>query len=105
MADTGKTIALIKALSGGGGSGGGVLVVNGTWSDDGCTLDKTWQEIHDGGFGVVAITENNDITYCPIISVLVGIGEYRVDVIFYGDSLDVMRFRASSASDYPVYSE
>jgi hypothetical protein len=40
---TGEVIALIKALSGGGGSGAGVLVVTDT---DG-TLDKTWQEIHD----------------------------------------------------------
>ena len=41
-----------ETLSNGGGSGGGVLVVNGTLTDDGVTLDKTWQEIHDGGFGV-----------------------------------------------------
>ena len=81
MSDTGKTIALIKALSGGGNalppitdadngkvltadsgvwvaqtpaSGGGVLVVNGTWNEAGteCTLDKTWQEIYDADLAI-----------------------------------------------------
>ena len=98
------TYALCKGN--GGGSGGGVLVVNGTWSDDGCTLDKTWQEINDGGFGVVAMTDEHVITYCPIVNVVEGIegvGYYTVNVIFYGDSLDIMNFTASSASGYPVW--
>ena len=90
-----------------GGSGGGVLVVNGTWGDDGCTLDKTWQEIHDGGFGVVAIADGPTINYCPIIVVAGGLGPigYQVRVIYEGDTLELMTFTAPSASDYPTYTE
>lgn len=45
MADTGKTIALIKALSGGGGSGGGRFVVTFTQNEDeSWSTDKTIAE-------------------------------------------------------------
>lgn len=48
MADTGKTIALIKALGGsGGGSGGGVLHVGAIYDENTVTLDKTWQDIYE----------------------------------------------------------
>ena len=62
--NTGEVIALIKAFggSGGGSSGGGVLVVhmvNGT-------LDKTWREVYDAGFCVIAFTANKKDTFrCP----------------------------------------
>lgn len=79
------TLALIKALGGGGGGsglpptgpasagdvlsldsnkdpqwatpsgGGGVLVVNVTTSGNTMTLDKTWQEIHDSSVPVFGI--------------------------------------------------
>lgn len=130
MADTGKTIALIKALSGGGAlppitdadngkvltansgvwvaanpSGGGVFEVHATRSDNTLTLDKTWQEIYNGGFGVVVLDTEHDISYFPIISVGQGLNQYIVTCIIYGDTLDVMMFRASSASGYPVYND
>lgn len=96
---------IIDAINtgGGGGSGGGVLMVNGTWDDNVCTLDKTWQEIYDGGFCVVKVVGNlsEEKRYCPIVSVVAGFNEYYVDAIYYGDTLDVMTFSASSASGYP----
>lgn len=93
----------------GGGSGGGVLVVNGTWNDleTELILDKTWQEIHDGGFGVVKMPTGDDIAYMPIINVYVGFGgsSYGVVTIQEGDEyIQAVRFIASSASGYPVLS-
>ena len=92
----------------GGGSSGGVLVVNGTWDDEGttCTLDKTWQEIYDGGFGVVVSPiGDNEVAYSPIIAVFSGLGQYSVEVIHEGaNGFDTMRFSTNSASGYPVFS-
>lgn len=82
-----------------GGSGGGVLVVN---VDENGTLDKTWQEIHDGGFGVVEMDRNNEKNYYPIITVGQGISQYYVIVIYSGESLAKLRFKATSADGYPV---
>lgn len=88
-------------------SGGGVLMVNGTWNDNVCTLDKTWQEICDGGFCVVKFVDNfsNGKGYGPIVDVVQGHNVYYVDVIYYGDTLIVIRFSTSSASDYPSSTE
>ncbi len=82
----------------GGSGGGGVLIVT---ADETGTLDKTWQEIHDGGFGVVRAETIDGINYMPIVAVHSGLGQYVVTVIVYGDSLDLMAFKASSASGYP----
>lgn len=96
------TYALCKG-NGGGGSGGGVLVVNGTWNEDWstCTLDKTWQEIRDGGFGVVKIDADDGLTYMPIVGVYSGFGVYNVSAIYDGESLTTNIFQTSSASGYP----
>ena len=106
--NTGEVIALAKAFggSGGGSSGGGVLVVNATWGDTEATLDKTWQEIKDGGFGVVvSLMGDNEVAYHPITGVTSAFGQYRVHVIYDGENgLEIIRFTTSSASGYPAYS-
>ena len=94
MADTGKTIALIKALSGGGGSGGGVLVVTVT---DG-TLDKTWQEIHDAMLSGGAVIQADETNVDTVLRVYNSKGTYRVI------SVDDGMYVASSASGYPTLS-
>ena len=95
MADTGKTIALIKALSnGGGGSGGGVLVVHETVSGGTHTLDKTWQEIYDSGYSVLALVEGSDVMFFAITY----ISSSPYIVTFGGDA-----YTAASASDYPSH--
>ena len=82
----------------GGSSGGGVLVVTVT---DGM-LDKTWQEIHDGGFGVVAVGDDTDISYMPITNVYRNSGEYGVGVLdTMAATLATAWYLASSADEYP----
>lgn len=92
MSDTGKTIALIKALGNGGGSGGGVLVVHDV--DD--TLDKTWKEIHDAMLSGGAVIQKGETNVLTVISV--GAGHEQYIVIGAGDG----RYSTSSASGYPV---
>ena len=89
-----------------GGSGGGVLVVNVTFTDAGGTLDTTWQEIYDGGCGVVVADGEGEKYYFPIFKVGQALGQYYVTVIVEGENaLDLMTFSASSASGYPTYTE
>lgn len=92
-----------------GSSGGGVLVVNGTWDDEGttCTLDKTWQEIHDGGFGVVASDVGDGIGYYYIssISSMPFSGQYVVSACsLSSEGVSQLNFSTNSASGYPVFS-
>lgn len=100
MAGIGEIVALAKGLggSGGGSSGGGVLVVTVT---DG-TLDKTWQEIHDGGFGVIAVGDTTDMSYMPITNVYHSSDEYGVGALdATGATLVTTWYMASSADEYP----
>ena len=78
---------------GGGSGGGGVLAV----TETDCTLDKTWQEIHDAmlsGGAVIQVSETNVQT---VSSVYLGKGTYFVS------SADGVTYSASSASGYPSY--
>lgn len=82
------------------------LVVNCTRSGNTSTLDKTWQEIHDGGFGVVVTAEGDQIIYSPIIFVNKA-SKYTVEAVTImsdGSSM-VTVYEALSASSYPVYEE
>ena len=88
-----------------GGSSGGVLVVNTTWGDTTVTLDKTWQEIHDAGWGVVNDVDEQGsygfITWSGVSGSIVN-PTYGVTVAVLVD--DPITFSAASASDYPVWS-
>ena len=85
----------------GGSSGGGVLVV----TDNDGTLDKTWQEIYDGGFCVIKTGSDSDITYMPIINAFYDDNEYGVGALYTAGETPVeIFFIASSPSGYPVYS-
>jgi hypothetical protein len=105
MADTGKTIALIKALSGGGGSGGGVLVVTDTEG----TLNKTWQEIHDAGAAIISLTNNAQSKSWYIVTGVVSSPAFIVYACLPGvngktgePENDFRRYRGDSADGYPI---
>lgn len=113
MEDTGKIIALIKALSGGGSGGlppvtasdsGKVLAVDnsGVWvaqtptagvgvlvvTDTDGTLDKTWQEIHDAmTSGIVMVNivdaDGNEETLKTYIFISTVVGEDKGGNPFY----------------------
>ena len=103
--NTGEVIALIKAFggSGGGSSGGGVLVVhmvNGT-------LDKTWREVYDAGFCVIAFTANKKDTFLTVATITEGDDKlgipYQISAISnIGGSVGVFNFSADTADDYPT---
>ena len=86
---------------GGGGSGGGVLVVH----DVSGTLDKTWQEIYDAGFCVVATGTEDDITYMPLFNAYEYDGDYGVGAmtIDANNNVIIIWYMASSADGYPVH--
>ena len=87
-----------------GGSGGGVLVA--TADPETGVLNKTWQEIYDGGFGVVAVDGMIGKLYYPIIKVEQAFSQYNVVVMIEGEtSFDTITLIASSASDYPAFVE
>ena len=90
------TYALAK--KNGGGSGGGVLVVH----DMSGTLDKTWQEIYDAGFGVVSIGADGDISYMPIVNVYRDSDEYAVGALdTTQEEFAISWYLAASADSYP----
>ena len=103
MADTGKTIALIKALSGGGGgSGGGVLVVH--MNTESGVLDKTWNEINMADVAVVVFSGNEDgETYKMrefVTQTLISNGSYSVSTVNDGAGAS---YATDSADGYPVH--
>lgn len=78
-----------------GGSGGG-SVVHAVISGSTATLDKTWQEIFDGDYAVIAFSpESNFKSFLPI-SQVAHEGTYYVTA---GD--DQHPFSTDSASGYP----
>ena len=104
MANTGKTIALIKALAGNGGGGGGsgstafiVHIVNET-------LDKTYAEITEASQSNVVIfcvnTEDGfaEINYLDAF----GYFEETYNLSFRGDGRAYL-FRTDSEDGYPSY--
>jgi hypothetical protein len=93
---TGEVIALIKAL-GGGGSGGGV-VVHAVVSGSTATLDKTWQEIFDGDYVVIAFVPDSSIKSFLPISQVAHEGTYYVTA---SDGENTLSFETDSASGYP----
>ena len=111
MAGIGEIVALAKGLggSGGGSSGGGVLVVNRTWDDEGttCTLDKTWQEIHDG-MPAVIIEDDGDDRYMYSVQSAIKAPDDTGFVVtvgsMAGNTAYTDNYLASSASSYPSIS-
>lgn len=84
--------------NGGGGGGGDVLVAKGEYDEvtDATTLDKTWQEIFDGGFTVI---DNSDATakaYQFASEVFEESGTYTVED-YVGK-----KYTTNSANGYPT---
>lgn len=99
MADTGKTIALIKALSGGGGgSGGGVLVVH--MNTESGVLDKTWNEINTADVAVV-VYRIDGANFREFVTITeYQNGSYLVNTVNDGAGAS---YAADSADGYPVH--
>lgn len=108
----GNTIALIKALSGGGGSGGGVQFIGATYDDSGdnptITLDKTWKEIYDliaaGTLCALRFALEKIITIFYVLQVEAESSTYNV-YFFDPSNIDTLRmeFYTNSEDGYPVY--
>lgn len=95
------TSAKLNKLEQGVANGGGIQIIHAIMNEDNPpTLDKTWQEIHDGGFGVIVTDEGSIITYSPIILI------YEFEIIALarlGQEFSPIIFTAGSANDYPSY--
>lgn len=95
------TYALAKKNAGGGGSSGGVLVVTDT---DG-TLDKTWQEIHDG-MPAVIISDDGDDRYMYSVQSAIKAPDDTGFIVtvgsMAGNTAYTDNYAASSASGYPT---
>ena len=92
------------AKGGGGSSGGGVLVVH---QDADGVLDKTWQEIHDAFFAVLADTDETSKLLSFFYSIGMDEEGYWVSVASPSSSspieFDMVTFATNSADGYPVY--
>lgn len=99
MADTGKTIALIKALggNGGGGSGGGVLFLA---QNESGALNKTYNEIVAASESMIVVLKTSDGVYTKFT----GLYDYgEEDGNFYVEfSSGSVMYMAESADGYPV---
>ena len=90
--------------NGGGSSGGGVLVVH---QDADGVLDKTWQEIHDACFAVLADTDETSIFLAFFYSIGMAEEGYFASVASPDGSspigFDNLTFVTNTADGYPVY--
>ena len=81
----------------GGGSGGGG-VVHAVISGSTVTLDKTWQEIFDGDYVVIAFEmDSNHKSFLPILQVT----HEETYYVTASDGQNTVDFYADSASGYP----
>lgn len=89
----------------------GALLVTATWDDNGCTLDKTWQEIHDAAPSVLiyGCDDVEESTYCYIFCMVAtikpiggGADKYVVKAYDYVESA-TMTFESASSGGYPIY--
>ena len=85
-----------------GSSGGGVLVVH---QDENGTLDKTWQEIHDG-MPAVIIADDGDDRYAYCVQSVTKAPDGTSFIVTVGSMADNTAYTdnyvASSASGYPT---
>lgn len=79
-------------------SGGGGTVVHAVLSGSTATLDKTWQEIFDGDYAVIAIAPESYTKSFMMISQVTHEGTYYVTA---SDGQHTLDFYADSASGYP----
>ncbi len=93
------TSAKLNKMEQGIANGGEIQVVHYNHG----TLDKTWQEIYDGGFGVIAFEQSDDLSYDPIIGI-----HKSSDNLFivktawiYDAGFETITYSAQSPDDYP----
>lgn len=99
---------------GGGGTGGGVLVVGYTYDNGTYTLDKTAQEIYDADFAIMQdIYQSGPVSAKTNWGIVVGVERSPIQIDVHmaafnegtGYTLDHIVFNATSATDYPTYTE
>lgn len=93
------TSAKLNKMEQGIANGGEIQVVH---CNNG-TLDKTWQEIHDGGFGVIAYENNNDLNYDTIIGIQKSNDDSFIvkTVWINNEGFQIIIYSAQSPDDYP----
>lgn len=98
------TSAKLNKLEQGVANGGGILIVHCDY--DTGVLDKTWQEIYNGGFGVI-MTETPDgvLFYEPIIQIInPGNNLFIIGVISaMPGGLGISLYDTQSSNGYPVW--
>ncbi len=87
-----------------GVAAGGIQVIH--VDNENGTLDKTWQEIYDGGFGVIVGEDGGMIFYEQILMIgQMNSSTYGVTTVAFDPSgLKQHYYIASSPDDYPVWS-
>lgn len=96
------TSAKLNKLEQGIANSGGIQIIH---MDENKTLDKTWQEIHDGGFGVLIIeTQSGALLYEPIIQISNTNNFFAIITITQGPGgFSYSIYEAQSSNDYPVW--
>ena len=104
MSDTGKIIALIKALGGGSGGSGGVFYVNATENDEEMlVLNKTYAEIVNAVSNNIVCMEQTNPAGRHMLSYMsaYGYNEGMYGVVFRSNG-DSVVFTTDSEDGYPV---
>ena len=97
------TSAKLNKLEQGVANGGGIMVVH---ANEDMVLDKTWQEIYNGGFGVITGTTSFGIYYLPIIGIHTYTNQFIITTIINGEKgPEIAIFMAQSADDYPIWQD
>lgn len=96
------TSAKLNKMEQGIANGGGIQIIH---VDENDTLDKTWQEIHDGGLGVIIIeTLSGALVYEPIIQISNTNNFFAIVTITQGpEGFSSNIYEAQSSNDYPVW--
>lgn len=94
----------------------GGIVATESACPDGGILDKTWQEIHDAGYGVIFAPVDKNLgtghSIYNIVAVTSKYDEYAQETIYYvyaygssdpyNSDMGCIEYTASSPSDYPI---
>lgn len=98
------TSAKLNKLEQGVAAGGGMMVVY--MNPETGTLDKTWQEICDGGFGVVMMEIPYGLCYEPIIKITNENGSFIITTIALGsEGFETFLYKTQSSNGYPVWQD
>lgn len=96
------TSAKLNKLEQGVANGGGIMVIH---EDENGILDKTWQEIYNGGFGVImAEMPDSFLMYAPITQIFNN-GNNLFSIVTIGvtsEGVGAVLYQTQSSNGYPV---